>query len=123
MSDGQKRAWFDELKAEFPNLPDQFVRMAVDSFDKDPSVFNTAYRTERKRAERKAKSEPSQGHGQGQGGALTFAQLEERAEQFKVHLADIERHSKAYVVEDAAADVDLVQLKMEDSENTPVSVC
>jgi hypothetical protein len=114
MSDGQKRAWFDELKLEFPNLPEDFVRMSVEVFANDPALLHDMYKTERKRMSR---ATPKAGDTR-RPGSLTFEQLEERSAQFERQRAEIERDSKAYVV----ADPDLPQIKLEDSEKT-VEVC
>lgn len=101
-SDGQKRAWFEELRADFPNLPDEFIHTAVEAFDKEPALYNDLFRNERKRLARDAGLPADTGR-------LTIAQLEARDADFKVQLEAIQRDTVAFItknVEDKEKTVD-----------------
>lgn len=122
MSEGQKRAWFDELKIDFPNLPDEFIRMSVEAFDKEPAVFNDLFRNERKRLAKERASKD--GSAPAETGRLTFAQLEERAAEFERQRVEIERESKAYVQSDPDPLTELnIEDKEKDVQSTSVEVC
>lgn len=106
MSEGQKRAWFEELKADFPGLPDEFIRIAVDAFEKEPHIYIDLFRNEKKRQAKEAKAAKTAGHigvcplppSESSTRRVTVAQLEEQSAKFKVQLEAIERDSKMYVI-------------------------
>ena len=104
-SAAQKKAWFTELKGEFPGIPDDFIWTSVEAFDRDPKSYTDLFKKYNKLQQRAGRGTctttplPS---------TRSVAQLEESTRQFEAQREIIERESKCWIVKNTEPEPEII---------------
>jgi hypothetical protein len=109
VEEGQRRAWYTELKAEFPELEDEFINLACKAFQKEPHIYVDLFKNERKRQrledrEREKAGTPKPPPTSG----VSIAEFERRQKSFEAHQEAIIAGSSSWVIQGISGDTELI---------------